>query len=210
MTDHKAILTPDGYFHIFNRAVGSEKLFVAPDNYRYFLNRFKKYIAPVSDLFCYSLLPNHFHFFLRIKEENIIRKHIECINLKGKNDFNFIPEFLLQQFSNYFNAYTKAFNKQQNRKGRLFIEPFNRKKVTNTSYYTKLIHYIHANPVHHGFCDKVDDWPYTSYEGILSKHNELVKGEEVISWFGSLEACKTFHEQPIERKFSKVLRPRRF
>jgi putative transposase len=202
MADYKALLVNDQYYHVFNRAVGKEKLFINEDNYRYFFQQFSKYISPVSDLFCYSLLPNHFHFFLRMKDARIITEQMEALNYRHGVDASFISTFLLQQFSNCFNAYTKALNKQQKRKGKLFMEPFNRKHVTNSDYYTKLIHYIHANPVHHGLCKKAEEWPYSSYHLLQHSPTGWLRRDEVMRWFGSLSGFKRFHEQPIERKFS--------
>ena len=201
MSDNKALLVSDGYFHIFNRAVGNEKIFTTPDNYRYFLKLFHKYIAPISDVFSYSLLPNHFHFFLRVKDEQSLYDYKKILGSKQHLDCATLPKFLLQQFSNYFNAYTRAYNKQQNRKGKLFMEPFNRKCISNTAYYTRLIHYIHANPVHHGYCNKVDEWPFTSYLEIVKNDKTFVECKEVIDWFGDVQAFESFHSQPIKKKF---------
>jgi putative transposase len=200
MIEYRDALFPGGYFHIFNRAVGNEKLFVIPDNYRYFFQRFTGYISPLSDLFCYALLPNHFHFFLRFKEVEDIKNEMIRLEFGNEPDNDSIPVFLLQQFSNFFNAYTKAFNKQQRRKGKLFIEPFNRRLVRDTGYYTKLIHYIHANPVHHGYCNNLDEWLYSSFKLILKNENEWLQSSEVIRWFGSGEEYKRFHGQPIMKR----------
>jgi len=71
MTEYKASLVPANYYHVFNRAVGSKKLFLLNDNYHYFLLQFQNYILPVADVFCYCLLSNHFHFFIRIKEQEV-------------------------------------------------------------------------------------------------------------------------------------------
>ena len=36
MTDYAGILKPDCIYHIYNRANGSEKLFILPENYNFF------------------------------------------------------------------------------------------------------------------------------------------------------------------------------
>jgi putative transposase len=203
MKDFRALLVPEAYYHVFNRAIGNEKLFVIADNYRYFFQLFHSYISPVADLFCFSLLPNHFHFFLRTRDATAISTQMEKLNYRHGNAVDLIPDFLLQQFSNCFNAYTKAFNNQQKRKGKLFMEPFNRKTIATPEYYTKIIHYIHANPVHHGFCKKIKEWPYSSYYGLLSGEKGWIKYEEVINWFGSVAEFAKFHDQPIQRKFTR-------
>ena len=198
--DFHAQFLPNTYYHVFNHAVGKEKLFLSADNYHYFLHLFDKYICPVADVLCYCLLPSHFHFFIATKDIETIRYQIKTREYKREEQPDCVPDFLLQQFSNCFNAYTKALNKQQARMGKLFMEPFNRRKIDSTEYFTKIIHYIHANPVHHGYCQRVEDWVYSSYHPIISR-NLWLQWEEVVQFFGSIESYKAFHQQPIQRKF---------
>ena len=54
-------------YHIYNRGNNKENIFKEPQNYLYFLTLWKKYIQPIADTFCYNLLPNHFHFFIRVR-----------------------------------------------------------------------------------------------------------------------------------------------
>ncbi len=58
-----------GYYHIFNRGNNRETIFREQRNYYYFLKLYEKYIPLVADTFAYCLLPNHFHFLVRIKDE---------------------------------------------------------------------------------------------------------------------------------------------
>ena len=55
------------YYHIYNRGIDSCNLFFEPENYEYFLGIYDKYISPIADTFAWVLMPNHFHFSLRIK-----------------------------------------------------------------------------------------------------------------------------------------------
>ena len=109
--DYKALFFPNKYYHVFNRAVGKEKLFVKPDNYHYFLHLFDKHICPVAEVFCYCLLPNHFHFLIATKTDAALQNRIDVLQYKKKEEEMKQPVFVLQQFSNLFNAYTKALNK---------------------------------------------------------------------------------------------------
>lgn len=56
------------YYHIFNRGNGGEKLFREDRNYPYFLGLCAKYVEPVTETYAYCLMPNHFHFLVRIKD----------------------------------------------------------------------------------------------------------------------------------------------
>ena len=74
MQDKKAILIPDATYHIYNRANGNERLFLTDQNYHYFLEKYSQYISPIADTFCYCLMPNHFHFLIKIESEESLNK----------------------------------------------------------------------------------------------------------------------------------------
>jgi putative transposase len=184
MSKYLAPLIPDEIYHVYNRAVGSEQLFKNGENYRYFLKKFIEYTDPVCDIFCYCLLPNHFHFLLRIKNAEMNPGLTEKLKRS-------------QPFSNFFNAYTKAFNVFYDRKGTLFMRPFKRKRVNTDEYFARLIHYIHANPVHHGYCNKIDEWKYSSYPILLNNSASTLLREEIMDWFGNVKQFEIFHQQPV-------------
>ena len=60
------------YYHIYNRGVNGENIFIEERNYEHFLNLFAKHIEPVCDLFGYCMLRNHFHVSVRVKSEEEI------------------------------------------------------------------------------------------------------------------------------------------
>lgn len=196
------MLLPDKYYHIYNHAIGDENLFRQEENYYYFLQKYAQHITPIADTFAYCLMPNHFHFLVRIKQEDVIRTTFPKSpnpqgfqNLEGlkEDDDLGLTKFLSQRFSNFFNSYTKAYNKVYNRKGSLFLHNFKRKEIDNETYFTKLIHYIHHNPVHHRFTDDIAAWPYSSYDSLLSDKPTQLQRNEVLDWFGSKEDYRLFH-----------------
>jgi len=193
------LMFPDQYYHVFNRAVGDEKFFRYQGNYLFFIHRFEKYILPIADVYSYCLLPNHFHFLIRIK----------CINeltaLPGfaKLSADRIAYKLSKQFSNMFNSYSKSYNLMFGRKGTLFMRPFNRLIVKNDHYLTKLVHYIHANPVQHGYCKSISEWYFSFYKKILYEIPGSLQREKVLSWFGGVMPYRIFHGQTVMIK-SKV------
>ncbi len=192
----------NNYYHVFNRAVGNEKMFIEPDNYRYFIQKMQQFVLPVADIFCYTLLPNHFHLFVRIKPTNELQMLFNNMKpkiLQKKYDDNF-SLFIAEQFGNWCNSYTKAFNKKYNRKGKLFMDNLNRKLIDSESYFSKIVHYIHANAVQHGICDHIEKWPYSSYHELISNRETWLCRDELLGWFGALKEFKKFHDQPIIRK----------
>ncbi|OLY94008.1 hypothetical protein SAMN05444008_110184 [Cnuella takakiae] len=69
MTAFKDPLLPGALYHIFNRAVGREQLFVQPGNYDFFFSKLQHHIAPCAQILAYSFLPNHFHLMVRLNSE---------------------------------------------------------------------------------------------------------------------------------------------
>lgn len=205
------MLLPATFHHIYNHANGDENLFREEENYRYFLQQYQKFVSPIADTYAYCLMPNHFHFFVRTKDEALLKpllnlktstasistfpkfKTLEKLERIDKLDEEKTAPFLSKQFSNLFSSYTQAFNKKYQRKGSLFIKNFKRKEVGSEDYFTKLIHYIHSNPVHHGFAKNVDEWKYSSYHSFFSDKDTLLKRADVLNWFGSKDDFIAFH-----------------
>ncbi|MCI0560867.1 MAG: hypothetical protein MN733_20475 [Nitrososphaera sp.] len=57
---------------LYNRGVNGENIFVEERNYDLFLRLYEKHLSPVTDLFAYCMLRNHFHVSLRVKSEEEI------------------------------------------------------------------------------------------------------------------------------------------
>ncbi len=200
------------FYHVYNHANGNENLFRYTENYNYFLKKYGKYIEPVAETLCYCLMPNHFHFLIRVKNESSFCAFIESSSGKPLQGFQTlegmgavakiaaINRITTLQFSHLFNCYTQSYNRLFNRKGSLFIPRFNRKEIDSNDYLTKIIHYIHYNPIHHGFCKSIDVWPFSSYKTILSDKPTKLSREMVLQWFGGHKEYIQFHKwQPVLR-----------
>ncbi len=177
-------LEPGNYYHIYNRGVNRCNLFYTNENYRYFLRLYEKYIDPVAETYAWVLLKNHFHLLVRIKEESEISPSTLPVPVKAQSMD--VPPALKKThlyFSDLFNAYSQAINKQENRTGSLFQRPFRRIQVEDAEYFKRLIVYIHTNPVHHKFTDDFRDYPWSSYGSILSLQPTRLQREKVIGWF---------------------------
>ncbi len=190
------------FYHIYNRANGSEKIFVSQENYRFFLEKFKFYISPFADTYAYCLMPNHFHFLIQVKEEEEILLALQNLqgfarpaskkNLEGLSRGG-TEKILSNQFSKFLNSYVKSFNKQQKRMGSLFMKNFKRKEITETAYLRNLIRYIHQNPVEARLCRSAEKWKFSSFNSILNMDSDFVKSSEVIEWFNDLDNLKSNH-----------------
>jgi REP element-mobilizing transposase RayT len=176
-------LVPGVVYHIYNRGNNGEDIFTEERNYDYFLRLYDKYISPVAETYAYCLLRNHFHLMVKIKDLPGFE------NLAGLN-----PKPPHQHFSNFFNAYTKAINKAYQRSGSLFEKPFKRKPVTNDRYFKSLVAYIHQNPQKHNLIADFRDWPYSSYQDMISEKSTRLAREMTLSWFDGRSGLVQYHE----------------
>jgi putative transposase len=92
-------INSDTYYHLYNRGNNKDLIFFEPDNYTFFLNQFKKHVSPFCEVYAYCLMPNHFHFFIKVNDEIPFERGIK----------------------NFFISYSKAINKKYNRVGSLYF-----------------------------------------------------------------------------------------
>ncbi|MFC1730689.1 transposase [candidate division KSB1 bacterium] len=180
--NYKAILESGKVYHIYNRAIGNDKLFLTIKDYHYFLKKYKRYISPFVRLYAYCLIPNHFHLLARIKN----------IDETPGNE-----NLIQQSFSNFFNSYTKSFNKIHFRYGKLFDQRYKRIRVDYEDYFNNLIYYIHRNPIHHGLTENFSDWQFSSYRNYIKYNNVLIAREEIFNRFGGKNDFINFHKQNL-------------
>jgi putative transposase len=189
-------LQPGCYYHIYNRGNNRENLFYEERNFRYFLQLYANHIHKIADTYAYCLMRNHFHFLVRIKTEE---EYFHNLNSKPLEEpiETFNPS---QNFSNLFNAYSKAINKSYDRIGSLFQKHFSRRLVSSDSYFLNLIFYIHFNPQKHGFVEDFRDWNWSSYHAIDSEGNTRLQRDAVIDWFGGISQYQEFHRGMVNER----------
>ena len=202
MASKRVSLVPGKTYHSYNHANGNDVLFKNDGNYRYFLKKYAEYLFPTFDTFAYCLLPNHFHFLIRVKAEKTIVEALGSdpkgfLKPLGSSLRGSLSHRLAHKVGSFQNAYAKAFNKQHSRMGSLFMQSFGRTLVKDDSYYLRLICYIHLNAVHHGFVRNVSEWPYSSYHTYLTTKVTRLDREEVVLWFGGEDNFIKFHQQGI-------------
>lgn len=192
---------PGCCYHLYNHAIANEDLFREPDNFRYFLSKYVQHASPVVYTYAYCLMPNHFHFLIRIKSYERLKAFFES-RRPGKFTTRPVSRQIGQQLGNWLNAYASAFNKRYKRRGKLFLQQFNRLPVDNPDYFRKLVTYIHCNPVHHGFVDRLGDWGFSSYSDYLGTAAPFLSSRAVLKCFGGkvkfMHAHRSFSSDPSD------------
>ena len=114
---------------------------------------------------------------------------------ENKQDHDILNLQNSKHLGNFFNAYAKAFNKQQQRRGSLFEDDFKRIDVKGVEYIRQLIRYIHYNPVYHEFTNEISIWKYSSFNAILSHNQTHLKKEQIIDFFDDIDNFKFYHKK---------------
>jgi len=128
---------------------------------------------------------NHFHFFIRVNDSEQFEKGIK----------------------NFFISYSKAINKKYNRVGSLFQGRYKVSEIKSDSYYTKIITYIHLNPIAADLVSNLAGYKYSSYNAYLPGKESILNRQEVLEWFGGLNAFIDHHEINLnERQLNKYLK----
>ena len=167
------VLEKEGYYHIYNRGINGCMIFGNDENKNFFLRQFSKYLSEKISIFAFCLMDNHYHLVIRLNEDGKI---------------------VTQAFSNFFNSYAKAFNKENGRTGSLFEKHFKRIKLNDEEYLKQLILYVHLNPKHH-LDLKFEEYKYSSYLAFISNKETKIDRKEVLKLFGGRENFIFSHKQ---------------
>lgn len=164
------------YYHVYNCAVGKDLLFYQERNYIYFLKKYHQYLSEYIETYVYCLIPNHFHFLIRIPD-----------------DLAEPDKIVSEAFRRFGISYSQSINKQQERKGTLFMRPFKRKKINSDDQLTAVIYYIHFNAVHHRIIEDLNQYKWSSYASFLSTKSTNLQRAEVLEWFGGKDDFIRYH-----------------
>lgn len=181
------------FYHVYNHARGSDNLFETERDYQLFMNLVSKYILDVAQIYAYCLIPNHFHFLIRIKEFQLPAHFMK----RGLSDF------VSHQWGNVQNTYSKKKNYRSGNRGGLFCQSINRNRITSEEYLQMCLVYIHNNPVKHGFSVSSDQWKYSSYKAITTTFSTRIEREEVLSWFENRRNFVQYHKLNVDDIFAE-------
>ena len=179
----------DGIYHIYNRGVAKNDIFLDEEDYKTFLFYLKIYLSdpldlkkdlPGSDpsrierknfhgkiqLLNYCLMPNHIHLLIKQGEISAITEFMRCI---------------MTNYVMYFNA-------KYERVGPLFQGKFKAILVDKDEYLLHLSRYIHINPSDLPGSDPIKEYTYSSYADYIGHRNtKWVSTKLILSMFGSDE-----------------------
>ncbi|OIP22293.1 hypothetical protein COS74_01160 [bacterium CG06_land_8_20_14_3_00_33_50] len=177
----------NGIYHIYNRGINKQDIFLDDQDYSTFLFYLKLYLDNPDnlkdldpqkkacfvrknfnnsiDLLCYCLMPNHFHLILRQSSEKDIIDFMRCVATN----------------------YSMYFNKKYDRVGYLFQGRYKAVLVNSDNYLFHLSRYIHLNPsaIQSGKgASLAEEYKYSSYANYLGlKYTNWLKPELILEYF---------------------------
>lgn len=204
MPGRKIPLVTDQIYHVLNRGVASQPVFLTKKNYARILDTswyYQNQNPPLSyshflrmptkqkmeiskrvkttskflvEIIALVFMPNHFHFLLRQTQEN------------GISIF----------MSNLTNSYTRYFNTKNKRTGPLFQGKFKAIMIETDEQLLHLSRYIHLNPYASYIVKTFKDlerYPYSSLPEYLDRVKEdLYQKDIVLNQFKNVDSYKKF------------------
>lgn len=183
MPYRKTVFANNHFYHIYNRGVAKQLIFLGNQDKYVFLKRInqfyqevlavKKQKIPLVSIHVFCLMPNHFHLIVR-QEKN-----------------NGITIFLRKLAT----SYAMYFNKKYDRVGPLFQGRFKAKLVDKDEYIIHLSRYIHLNPLLLvSSPEKLETYPFSSLTTYLgNKKSSFLDTSFILSYFeNELKEFKSF------------------
>lgn len=138
---------PGAWYHVMNRGRHGEPIFKGRRDYYQFIDL----LVETADMWnlriaAYCLMENHYHLLIQTPDANLSRcmRHIDGV-------------------------YTQRFNLRYGCDGQLFRGRYKSILIEIDHYLLQLVRYIHRNPLKAGLVDHIDNYPWSSHKGYLSK-----------------------------------------
>lgn len=151
----KARIQAEGLiYHVLARGNNKELIFKETNDYYFFLRKLLERKQKYDfQLFCYALLPNHFHLLIR------------------NSDTTSLSTIMKSQLV----SYSQYFNRKYDRVGHVFQDRFKSFVCAKDPYLVSLISYIHQNVKRANLVQEASDYEFSSLRTYLyKKRNPLV------------------------------------
>ena len=170
--------------HIIQRGNNRERVFMNFRDYEKYLSSLSKYSEEKkAAVLAYCLMPNHVHLLVRPSEEEALPKMMQGITL----------------------CYSKYFNGENGRTGRLWECRYYSTLIDGDSYLWTVSKYIENNPVRAGVVKRPEDYLYSSAKAhLLGRRDPLLK--EPLFDKSELNEYKRFIRSEEDKKIIEEIR----
>jgi putative transposase len=171
--------------HIVQRGNNRERVFTDSGDYERYLSFLLKYSEEKeAAVLAYCLMPNHIHLLVKPSEEEALPKMMQGITL----------------------CYSKYFNGENGRTGRLWECRYHSTVIDGDNYLWTVSKYIENNPVRAGVVKRPEDYPYSSAKAhILGRRDPLLK-EPLFVDKGELKEYRSFIRSEQDKNIIEEIR----
>jgi putative transposase len=170
--------------HVVERGNNRERVFENQTDYGKYLSLLSKYSEEKEvAVLAYCLMQNHIHLLLRPSGEETLAKMMQGVTL----------------------CYTKYFNGENGRTGRLWECRYYSTVIDEDSYLWTVTKYIESNPVRAGIVKKPEDYPYSSARAHILGNKDPILQEPLFD-AGELEEYRRFVRLEQDNKTLEEIR----
>lgn len=177
---------PHATYHVYNRS--NEVVFKSKSNYLLFLTKIQKHIKPYANILAWCLMPNHFHILLQAKPNGCQRTIQNNLSVQQ----------ISLHIGHLISSYTQAFNKDYNRRGKLFAHKTKAKCLNDLAssqdYGLICFNYIHQNPLEAGLSAQAEEWTFSSYSDYCGNRNGSLVQKDIAEEMFAIN-LKNFKQQ---------------
>ncbi len=176
----------NAFYHVFNRGINKQTIFLSSDDYHFFLRKLYESKSKYDHSFyAFCLMPNHFHISIQTRKTPISK----------------IMSSLTTSYSMYFNRKYQHF-------GPVFQNRFKSILIENDSYFLKLSQYIYLNPVKAGLVSDPLDYSYSSMKEVSGKTPLHFLDRDIIRLIGETKGSQKeyirFIYSGVQEDFSEL------
>jgi REP element-mobilizing transposase RayT len=179
MPKRKILLSAGNTYHIYNKAVADNLLFLGDENYYFFISKIQEHLLDVADILAYCLMPNHYHMLIKLRNDDL--------------------SAAMQKLAL---SYVVPFNSYFQRSGHLFQGSYQIKFVEDDRYLIHLSRYIHLNPVAAMLVAKPENWDFSSAQEYLGmKSVNFIKPKIVLDLLDDYRGSALIEKQKRYKEF---------
>ena len=165
----------NAFYHVFNRGINKQPIFLSPSDYQFFLKKLHDLKNKYDhSIYAYCLMPNHFHISIQTRKTPVSRI-----------------------MSSLSTSYSMYFNRTYNHFGPVFQNRFKSILIENDSYFLKLSQYIYLNPVKAALIKNPSDYPFSTIREALGKEPLYFLDEDIIRLIGDTKGSQKEYEKFI-------------
>ncbi|MBI2596976.1 transposase [Candidatus Daviesbacteria bacterium] len=171
----------NAFYHVFNRGINKQPIFLSEADYNFFLRKLLQLKDKYDhSIYAFCLMPNHFHISIQTRKIPISK----------------IMSSLTTSYSMYFNKTFQHF-------GPVFQNRFKSILIENDSYFLKLSQYIYLNPVKAGLVSDPRDYLYSSFKEAIGMEAFKILDRDIVRLIGDSHNSRKEYEKFIYDGISK-------